>query len=167
MKKFLVLACAGSVLALASAANAGGSYDLTVQGSIAQFCNITTAGGAVATFTGFDNGTGGVTDGIGVNTALNVSANAKCDAKVSSAHGGLLAGATTIPYKAGMAYNAPAVPVNTVIQGDNPLIDLAAATMPTVGDNTLNVKVLSVGAAGPFPVATYSDTLTVTVTASL
>ena len=60
MKKLLALACAGSVLAIASAAYAdpNTSYSLTVNGTIAAFCNITDASdtfAGTAPFTGMDN----------------------------------------------------------------------------------------------------------------
>ena len=174
MKKLLAIACASSVLALASGANAGTTYGLTVQGAINPFCDITTTAGAsdytfpTGTGTGkFDNGTGGTNSGVGVTRALNVSANSQCAVAVSSAHGGLQGATNTstlIPYAAGTAFGTVSG-THTVVNGVNTALAISAATM-VLGNNTLNVKIELAANAGPYPVDTYSDTLTITVTAS-
>ena len=76
MKKLLALACAGSVLALASGANAQSvtQYSLTVQGTINPFCSIADTAdalGTTATFDNtFDNGTGGIASGSSLTKLL-------------------------------------------------------------------------------------------------
>ncbi len=165
MKKLLVLACSTSVLALASGAFAQTtSYNVQLSGTVAPYCNITTA--ALAQPISLPTTIGGLGSFSG-SQAVAVQGNSKCAYTLGSASGGLKGNSTSVivPYTASLSNSieGPKV-VGSDFNGPNPNFNSIAAAAVGAGQ-TVTINWSGAGESG-LAADTYTDTLTLTVNAS-
>jgi hypothetical protein len=112
MKKLLAIACAVSVVALMSGANAADQGQLTLKGHVDNVMVLTggdhsgsgTVGGSALdkTVTLASFSTSGVTNAQDEGDLYSVNSNVNFKATVTSANGGLLNGDVTVPYTVGV-----------------------------------------------------------------
>jgi hypothetical protein len=167
MNKLLTVAAAVSALALSSSAFAANtSYDLTISGDIAAFCNITDGTSGSDAFTVFDNSTGGVT-GSTQTKNLTVATNSSCSYTLTPTHGALVGKNQAVPdsvaYSA--AFSLGGAPIPAAYVSAATLKTTPGTISATAGNQTVTVGYATADQAGPFKVDTYQDILTIAVAA--